>query len=564
MRSARICLCAALGLLVAEAASSEDKERSALLPPPLWHDADDKSIAEPKERDISEIWDVARNTWLRHLDLGYIALKASDRPALNVNAWDEVPDSSWFVNRIGRREVSIDEFLEGAPGLPPVPGKWAVTRLKTEGYTPGVRIQDSAGQGFLLKLDLAAAPERNSAADRIGSLLMHAAGYYAPQNTIVTFWKSDLVLAEEARFEDALGRRRPMTENDLVAALANLAPREDGSFRALASHYLPGMPKGHFPYSGTRKDDPNELIPHELRRELRGLRVIASWFNHVDVKEVNNLDVFIKNGDGGHLRHYFIDFGSTLGSGDFMNGPKRVGHEYLYDGSAIYKSFLSFGAWERPWERQCRVVFPEVGHFEAELFDPARWKPNYPNLAFEEADASDAYWGAKIVTAFTDEHIRALASAGQYSRSEVRDYVEETLSIRRDKIGAHWFSVVSPLEAFELESADARFTLRFRDLGIERGYASAADRRYRFQVRAVGTKELLARGDSTSAGEVRFEIPVLPAPAEKDRFGRAPSLIVDLYAGGSSSDFALPVRIVLGTEGPTGELKALGWHHAPR
>jgi hypothetical protein len=34
---------------------------------------------------------------------------------------------------------------------------------------------------------------------------------------------------------------------------------------------------------------------------------------------------------------------------------------------------------------------PEVGHFEAELFDPKRWKPNYPNLTFEEMDESDAY-----------------------------------------------------------------------------------------------------------------------------------------------------------------------------
>jgi hypothetical protein len=266
---------------------------------------------------------------MRHLDLSYIGLAASDRPALNVNAWDEVPDSAWFVNRLGRRAVSVEELLEGAPGVAPRSGKWEVNRLKTQGYTPGVRFRDSAGEGFVLKLDLAVAPERNSAADKIGSLLMHAAGYYAPQNTIVVFRPEDLVLAADARFEDLLGRRRPMTQNDLDAVLSTLHRREDGTIRALASHYLPGVPKGPFPYWGTRNDDPNDLIPHELRRELRGFRVIASWFNHVDVKEVNTLDVFVQKNGGGHLRHYLIDFGSTMGSGDFMNGPKRVGHEYL-------------------------------------------------------------------------------------------------------------------------------------------------------------------------------------------------------------------------------------------
>ena len=350
----------------------EAVEEKLFLRPPLWVDADDKSIPEPEERDVSELFDRLRNTWLRHLDLGYVGLKLSNRPAMNVNAWDEVPDSSWFVNWIGRRPVSVEELLKGAPGVAPRPGRWEAVRLKTQGYTPGLRFVDSAGEGFVFKFD-PDAPERNSAADRIGSLLMHAAGYYAPQNSIIYFWPSDIVQAEDALFEDMLGRRRPLTSNDLEAVLSTLTRRDDGTIRALASHYLPGIPKGNFPYSGTRQDDPNDLIPHELRRELRGLRVIASWFNHVDVKEVNNLDVFVSRGDAGHLRHYYIDFGSTMGSGDFMNGPKRVGHEHLFDGSAIGKSLVTLGGWERPWERE-EDGLPEVGHFESELFEPRTWK----------------------------------------------------------------------------------------------------------------------------------------------------------------------------------------------
>jgi len=43
-------------------------------------------------------------------------IKPGDRqpiPAVNVNTIDEVPDSSWFTNRIGRRRMTIDEIVRG-------------------------------------------------------------------------------------------------------------------------------------------------------------------------------------------------------------------------------------------------------------------------------------------------------------------------------------------------------------------------------------------------------------------------------------------------------------------
>ena len=61
--------------------------------------------------------------------------------------------------------------------------------------------------------------------------------------------------------------------------------------------------------------------------------MLASWFNHVDVKEANSLDAYVTDGDRGYVRHHFIDFGSTMGSGDFVNGPCRVGYEYMFDRS---------------------------------------------------------------------------------------------------------------------------------------------------------------------------------------------------------------------------------------
>jgi hypothetical protein len=561
MKRTTFALCCALAVLVATQAASNDKK--LVLKPPLWVDADDKDIPEPKERDVSEIYDVMRNSWLRHLDFGYLGLKAAHRPALNVNAWDEVPDSSWFTNRIGLKPITVEELMAGAPGVEPQPGTWEVLQLKTEGYTPGIQFRDTAGERYVLKFDLAAAPERNSAADKIGSLLMHAAGYYAPHNTIAYFRASDLELDEEAVYEDLLGRKRPMTRNDLDAALATLVQREDGTYRGLASHFVPGIPKGHFPYWGTRKDDPNDIIPHELRRELRGFRVIASWFNHVDVKEINTLDVYMKTEGAGFLRHYFIDFGSTMGSGDFMNGPNRVGHEHLYDGAAVGKSLVSFGGWQRPWDAECGVIHPEVGHFEADLFRPPDWKANYPNLAFVEMDNADAYWGAKIVTAFSNDLVHALAKAGEYRSSEITNYVEDVFRERRDKIGRYWFDVVSALEDFGLDKEPETWTLRFRDLAIDRGYADPGNSTYSFVIRDVGLR-VIGTGLSKEVGVVSFEAPGDLAGGPTDRWGRTPFLAVDIHTYKSDGTLALPVRLVIGLESSSREMRLLGWAHAPR
>ncbi len=554
---AAVMLCAVLCAGLTDAAAQQP------LRPPLRVDPDNRPIAKPKVApDPSELYGILYNSWLRHLSPEVHVRGAIDPGALNVNAWDEVPDSTWFTNRIGARSMRFDEVACGIDGKPPAPPPWKILRVRDEGYTPKIDIQDSVGASYILKFDLPAAPERNSAAERICTLIIQAAGFNVPLNTIVRFRPEELRLDKNSFYRDALKHRRPLTPEDMKKMLGRLKAESDGRYRGLASRFL-GDVLGPFMYTGTRKDDANDIIPHEMRRELRGLRVIGSWINHTDVKDVNAMDVFVKTAEGrGYVRHYLLDFGSTMGSGDFINGPFRVGHEYIYDGPAMGRSFLTLGAWRRPWEVQGRIAHREVGYYQASYFEPAAWKPNYPNLAFERMDDGDAYWGSKIVIAFTDDLIHSLAAEGQYTRPEVTKYVEDVLKKRRDAIGRYWLNRITPLEELVVEANGSAARLRFRDLAVDRGYAERSSRLYRVCVRDMNGRTA-GPEFTTPKGASSVELAALPrAAAAKDRWGRKPVAVAQIAANRANGDWGIPVDVVLGYTEGSDALVVLGWSHA--
>lgn len=541
-------------LLVGSAPAAEPPR----LGPPLRVDRDNRAIAEPGEQQVSEIYSILYNSWLRHLSPENAAMASRDKGALNVNAWDDVPDSSWFTNRTSHRSLSFQDIIAGLEGASPENGTWIVERNVEEGYTPKFRIKDAAGRRYWVKFDLREAPERNSAAERISTLILFACGYNVPFNTIARFRGENLRVTSESRFVDAVGKQRPMTAKDLRAALERLKPQPDGMYRGLASYLLPDY-LGKFKYNGTRGDDPSDIIPHERRRELRGLRVIASWINHADTGDKNTADAFVRtNGDTGYVKHYLLDFGSTLGSGNYTNGPYRVGHEHLFDGSAMGRTLITFGAWRRPWETMGRIRFVEVGYFDSELFRPERWRPNYPNLAFVRMDDGDAYWGARIVTAFSDETIEKLVEAGEYSRPEATRYVAETLKRRRDMIGRYWLNRVSPLEEFALDGD----RLRFRDLAVDRGYVEAASRKYRCSVEdRAGRKSSEAAVLTGTSCQVPM---ALIRDTTRDKYGRMLMARVIIRSNRADNGWAAPVEVVLGRDKGASGISVLGWRHARR
>jgi hypothetical protein len=472
----------AAAILIATAALILVRPAAAVDPPlvdmpVVWYADDQRDIEKPRERAPHPVPDFVYTSFFRAARRathpGRLMRRAFNGDpageAVNVNALDEVPNSSWFTNRIGLFPMTPEE-VERGPGTgigPDLNKPWTVVYGKVGGVSPGFQIVDSKGDRYIIKFDAAGFPCMMTAPGVITSRLLHAAGYNVTADYIVTFRREDLRVKEGIAF----------TKSDLDAVLGFVERMEDGSWRALASRLLGGDNIGPFDWKGRRSDDPNDRIKHEDRRELRGFRVFAAWLKHHDTKQNNTLDMYVEEGGRRFVRHYFIDFASTLGTGARAPHAKQ-GFEYGVDFMPVMTRTFTLGFYESKWRRLRRVEgLPECGYFEDDLFDPYEFKPLSPNEAFANMTDRDAYWAAKIIIAFRDEHLRAAVEAGQYQDSRSADYIVDMLAARRDIIAREVFGRVPPLDFFSLRGEVASF----HDLGVEYDIYDPATTRYRFR-----------------------------------------------------------------------------------
>ena len=433
---------------------------------PLWRDPPPRPVNEPRRRGINEYYDFFRNTFFAP---GKEVVKAGRvPPAGAVNTLGEVPDSAWYTNRQVEK-MTREELMRG-PGdsnAPSMDGPWLVLSAKQEGVTPGFVIQDSSGRRYVLKLDPLDHPELSTGAEMVGSKFFYALGYNVPENYLVRFTERQLQLNGESSLRDYRGMQRTMNGHDVRDLLRKAPLDREGRYRGVASFMIPGGLIGPFRYHGVRSDDPNDVVPHDDRRDLRGLSVFAAWLNHTDSKSLNSLDSVVEENGRRYIKHYLIDFGAVLGSDSFDAKSPRAGNLYLFDFKPAAAQFLSLGLYVPAWQR---AHFPDirgVGNLESEVFDPAAWKSNYPNSAFTRRLPDDAFWAAKKVMAFSDEQIRTLVSTGQYSDPRAVDYITHALIARRDKVGRAFLNGVLPLDDFAVRNN----RLVFEDLAVKYGLA---------------------------------------------------------------------------------------------
>jgi len=445
----------------------------------------------PEEITSQLIWDGADQTFFRPISRFFAVDPGGE--AVNVNSMDEVPDSSWFTNRVGRYEFTRDELLSAACDESPLDpaGPWTVTDAKPNGANPGFIVEDAEGRKYLLKFDGIEQPERATSADVLGSILYWAAGYWAPCNRVVFFDRSIVRIASDAMAEDASGNEIPMTEEHIATILEKAYVLPDGRFRASASRFLPGRPIGPWTYQDVRDDDPNDVVPHEDRRELRGAYVLASWLNHFDAREQNTLAIWVATeGERGYVRHYYLDFGDCFGSLWEWDGvSRRLGHSYYLDLPHLVEDFLTFGAIGRPWEQtRFGVTGSVLGYFDLDRFEPDAYRTGYPNPAFVRMTERDAAWMARVIARISEADVRAIVSVAEIANPVVHDELLRVLLGRRERILRRWFRNVSPLSEPRVTSDADGTRLCFEDLG--------------HQVYRAHAVEALVRMENGDAGEV--------------------------------------------------------------
>ncbi|MFN7980971.1 MAG: hypothetical protein U0Q11_03860 [Vicinamibacterales bacterium] len=433
---------------------------------PVWIERDTQSARHIPMLEVDLVTDLAVN-------IVNGAKTITPVRAGNINSVGEVPDSSWFTNRAGFRPISAVDVARGPDRTSgPAAGTWTITSSKSDGVTPGFTVKDAEGRKWFLKFDPPGYRGMSTGTEVAATKLMWALGYNVPENHIAYVTRDRLVVGSTAKFNLPGGRSRAMRGGDIDRLLERADREPDGSYRVVASLALEGTPVGRIRFEGTRPDDPNDIVPHEHRRELRGYGVFAAWLNHVDAKAINSLDTLVTVNGHSFVRHHLLDFGSSIGSGGVGPSEPWEGTQYLIEPSAIGRQLIGFGFAAPKWQRAALYESPALGRLRLhnDQFDPRAWKPRVPNQAFLHAQADDQFWAAQKLAALSTEVIAAAVKTADFRDPVAEAFLIRALAERRDAILRAYLPAVNPIVA---PSLDADGALQFSNAAVDADVAHA-------------------------------------------------------------------------------------------
>src|SRR3989442_12388804 len=103
---------------------------------PIAADVETQDASGVAVQDLSDPYDFLENTFMNPADTANIR-------AENVNTMDEVPDSSWFTNRILARPLSVEQIARGPfTGDGPTKASWRALRGKAGGPKPATTTRE--------------------------------------------------------------------------------------------------------------------------------------------------------------------------------------------------------------------------------------------------------------------------------------------------------------------------------------------------------------------------------------------------------------------------------------
>jgi len=266
--------------------------------------------------------------------------------------------------------------------------------------------------------------------------------------------------------------------------------------------------------------------------------VIASWINHWDMKEENSLDMYVEENGRKFLRHYLIDFGSTLGGGKL---PMEYfhGREYAVDFNNMVKEVFTLGIFKAPDEKEGVLISPQVGIFSANDFHPDHWKTSYPVMPFLNMTDEDAFWATRIILSFTEPELRSIVETAQYTDPRDTDYVLRILLERRRIVAEHWLRQINPIAYISVETRTEGVVINFHDLMVDWKFSDPANTTYAYEIRGPRYK---SERKATRDTMILVDRRTLGEALEKDRSGEPVEITIWTKRTNSKPD---PVKIYL-------------------
>jgi hypothetical protein len=440
---------------------------------------DDNPIPLPQRTEVPD-WARYTDVYARRTVVGALDPRRA-RDAVDVNALDDVPTSSWFDT--GRQPL-LDGYA--SKGLPAAPFEAAPPDPKRGDQRVVI---DAAGQRWEVVLDDPDRPGLRTGAGAIASRLLYALGYHAADAHIVSLPAHPRALA--VRWPSA---RAPYSKSETFELGPTLS-------------------------TGTRLDDANDVVPHEDRRSLRALGTVAAWIGLDQIRSDTLRDVYVGAPGEGFVQHQVLSLDDALGAGALrsaLNGDE--------DGAPPGNAWLALGSLgfaPKEGADPSDTPFPSVGIFSRHV-DLAVYKLSVPFPPAKDALLADVYWAAKRIARVPDATIVDAVAGGEVESPAAREYLERALKARRTDIARFVMSLVTPLELARTTPVSAKrapgesFELRLDDRAILRNFVKASETRYEIETEDGEGEALAAPFEATPS---KSTLSVKLAPELLDRTG---------------------------------------------
>jgi hypothetical protein len=212
-------------------------------------------------------------------------------------------------------------------------------------------------------------------------------------------------------------------------------------------------------------------VPHENRRTLRALKVLASWLALDGLGPAKTVDRYVGPPNEGHVVHYIVGLDEALGAANIVRATDPPPAE---GGGSPFTRLATLGLYPNRRRPPTQLEIPAVGELPNDL-DPATFAPPMPYEPADRLLAPDGYWAAKRMLGLSSTHLALAIAAGSIGDPKAQHAIAVALDARRRTVASYWFARVTPLELLSV----VRTNVALRDEAVQYGLVAPGITDYR-------------------------------------------------------------------------------------